>query len=402
MPEELISYEGARTQVQNQRFDWGTERISLSRAEGRILAEAIVADRDQPPFDRVAMDGIAIDYRTYAGGQRQFPVERLQPAGAPSTPLLDPGKCIEIMTGAALPPGTTTVIRYEDLEREGEAFLLPPGIDDERNIHRRGTDTRKGEELIPPGTRIGTAAIGMLATCGYAEVTVQRLPRVAIVSTGDEIVGVGERPLDHQIRGSNLHQVAAVLRRAGLQPTLHHLPDAGDGAAKLADLLADHELLLLSGGVSKGKYDHVPGWLTDCGVARLFHRVAQRPGKPLWVGRTERTMVFALPGNPVSSLVGTLAYVLPWLTVNQLGELPEPRLAVLAEPITFRPDLTLFQLVESSVDRTNGGRYVSPVRHAGSGDGASLLRGDGFVVLPGERSTFRAGEVFPFLVLLVY
>ena len=397
MEPALIPFTTARDLVLRQRFDWGTERVPLAAAVGRVLAEAIVADRDQPPFDRVAMDGIALHYPTYAAGQRRFPVARVQPAGQPSPALADPTHCVEIMTGAALPPGVTTVIRYEDLERDGEAFLLPPGVEDERNIHRRGADTTAGEELLAPGIRIGVAAVGMLATCGYDEVTVRRLPRVAIVSTGDEIVGVGEQPLDHQIRGSNLHQIAAVLRRVGLAPSLHHLPDAADGAARLAELLSENELLLLSGGVSKGRFDHVPGWLADCGVSRLFHRVAQRPGKPLWAGRTDRTMVFALPGNPVSSLVGTLAYVLPWLAVNQTGRAPEPRLAVLAEDVTFRPPLTLFQLVESAVDRTNGGRYVSPVRHAGSGDGASLLRGDGFLVLPGERAVFRAGEVFGFL-----
>ncbi|NJB86432.1 molybdopterin molybdotransferase [Lewinella marina] len=393
----MISYPEALSRVLQQSFDWGVERVALSRSGGRVLRQRVYADRDQPPFDRVAMDGIAYDYSAYAAGQRRFPVAHLAPAGRAPRPLEDPGKCVEVMTGAPLPPGTTTVIRYEDLQREGEAFLLPDGLTDGNSIHRRGSDARAETLMMEPGRVIGPAELAVLATYGVTKVAVSRRPRVAIASTGDEVIDPGVPPEPHQIRSSNVYQLAGLFRAVSIEPTLGHLPDAADqGQAILKALLKDHDLLLLSGGVSKGKLDHVPDWLAAAGVECLFHRVAQRPGKPLWVGRSTGTMVFALPGNPVSSLVGAVAYVGPWLR-RQLG-LTEPRTEVaLAEAVEFAPELTLFRAVRVS---PAGGRYLAhPVTSGGSGDLVSLLRTDGFAVLPPDRTVFSAGECCPYLPL---
>lgn len=393
----MIDYSEALDRVLQQSFDWGVERVALSRASGRVLRQQVFADRDQPPFDRVAMDGIAFDHAVYTAGQRRFPVSHLAPAGSAPRPLREPTACVEIMTGAPLPPGTTTVVRYEDLERDGDAFVVPEGVENGRSIHRRGSDASSGQLMMEPGRVIGPAEMAVLATYGVAKVAVSRRPRVAIASTGDEVVDVDRDPLPHQIRSSNVHQLAALFRAVSIEPTLGHLPDGAEaGQAALRDLLKNHDLLLLSGGVSKGKLDHVPDWLAAAGVACLFHRVAQRPGKPLWVGRTPGTMVFALPGNPVSSLVGAVAYVGPWLR-RRLG-VPEPPAEVrLAEAVNFAPPLTLFQAVSVT---TAGGEWLArPVTNSGSGDLVSLLRTDGFAVLPADRDSFAAGEVFPYLSL---
>ena len=393
----MLDYPTALAATLKQSFDWGQEMVPLAKAGGRVLRQAIVADRDQPPFDRVAMDGIALDFQAYASGKRNFPVSHFAPAGTAPLPLASPLHCVEVMTGAPLPPGTTTVIRYEDLEAAGGSFSVPEGVTDGQSIHRRGADAKQGTLLLDERQLIGPAEMALLATYGYAEVRVSRWPRVAIASTGDEVVSVDDAPLDHQIRSSNVHQLAGLFRGIGIEPTLGHLgDDPTGGRAALKRLLDEHDLLLLSGGVSKGKLDHIPDWLEAAGIEKLFHRVAQRPGKPLWVGRSENRMVFALPGNPASSLVGALAYVGPWLR-RQLGVRSPDRKVKLLEDLEFSPALTFFRSV--AFDPATEGVGVRPVRNSGSGDLVSLVRTDGFLILPAERSNFSAGEPFTFIPL---
>ncbi|TXF88604.1 molybdopterin molybdotransferase MoeA [Neolewinella aurantiaca] len=389
----LTDYHNAKDITLSQDFCWGEEDVRLAAAGGRILAAPLLTDRPQPPYDRVTMDGIAIHYAAYASGKRSFPVAGIVAAGTKPVTLTDPGGCLEVMTGAVLPPGTTTVIRYEDLVRKGSEFLLPEGIEDSKNIHWRGSDVEEGQELLSPGARIGGAAINLLAGCGYADVRVKKLPRVAIIATGDELVGVAEKPLPHQIRMSNVFHLRHQLATAGIEASTHHLADdKAELTTAITTLLARNDVLIFSGGVSKGKYDFLPEVLANLGVRKLLHRVAQRPGKPIWVGRTDETMVFGLPGNPVSSLTGLLAYVGPFLRQN-LGIATREELRSLAMDFSFGKDLTLFQVV--STDPAT--QCVQPVANAGSGDASSMLRADGLLVLPRERSTFKAGEAFPFI-----
>ncbi|MFT4686223.1 MAG: molybdopterin molybdotransferase [Neolewinella sp.] len=389
----LTDYHKARQITLAQSFNWGEERVPLAEAGGRVLAEPLRTDRPLPPYDRVTMDGIAINHAGYTTGRRAFRIDGIVAAGVAPATLTNPEHCLEVMTGAVLPPGTTTVIRYEDLVREGDHFVLPDGVEDAKNIHRQGSDAAEGEELALAGSRIGGAVINLLAGCGYAEVRVKRFPYVAIVATGDELVGVGETPLPHQIRMSNVFQLQHQLATGELQASTHHLADDKiELSAGIERLLADNDVLIFSGGVSKGKYDFLPEVLAALGVRKLFHGVAQRPGKPIWVGRTDDTMVFGLPGNPVSSLTGLLAYVGPFLRKNQgLAERVEMR--VLATDFSFGKDLTLFQV--SSIDPAT--QLVHPVTNAGSGDASSMLRADGLLVLPRGHSTFAAGEAFEFI-----
>lgn len=389
----MIAYPTARRIVLDQSFAWGDERVDLLAAPGRVLAEDLVTDRPQPPFDRVTMDGIALDHVAYAGGRRNFPLAGVVPAGSPPPTLTDPATCLEVMTGAVRPPGTTTIVRYEDLERTVRGVRLPEGIQDGKNIHRKGEDAPAGCVLAPAGTVVRPATVNLLAGCGYARPLVRRLPRTTVVATGDELVPVTATPAAHQIRRSNLYHIHALLAQLGIAPALAPLPDDKPRLlAAVGRLLAENDLLIFTGGVSKGKYDYLPEVFTELGVETLFHRVAQRPGKPLWAGRTDTTMVFGLPGNPVSAAACSVTYVLPFLR-NNLGTAPVVHPRQLAAPVRFPKPLTLFQLV--AIDPIN--QHLRPLAGAGSGDASSMLQADGFAVLPAERDEFGVGEWVEFL-----
>jgi molybdopterin molybdotransferase len=390
----LLPVPQARNLLSAINLAWPTETIAFNKACTRVRAQKIVADRDQPPFNRVAMDGIAINYAAYAAGQRRFPIAWLQAAGAEPKPLDDQAKCVEIMTGAALPAGVTTVIRYEDIAREGNDFLLPEGLLDGKSIHARGKDIVAGMDLVADRRRIGVAEMGMLATCGYDQVEVVKKPVISVVATGNELVPVDQTPVPHQIRMSNVFQLASLLETEGAATTIHHYPDDRDALLiNLENRLSESDLVVLSGGVSKGKLDFVPGVLEELGVEKLFHGVAQRPGKPLWVGRRGNTVVFGLPGNPVSSVNCLVAYVLPFIR-QQFGLSEEPVFARLAEDVSFKPNLTFFQLVSLQSDPETGALIARPTSNQGSGDATSMLRSDGFLELPQGREVYLKGEVF--------
>ena len=391
----LTSHAAALDLVLRTPPELGTETVSLAAAPSRILRQPLYSDRPQPPFNRVTMDGIAIDYAAYARGQRFFPRAAVQAAGQPPVRLGDDGYCIEVMTGAVLPHLTSTIVPYERIRSEYNGFYLPEGIEDRKNIHGLGTDSEQGALLIPSSRRLGPAEIGMLATCGVGEVEVSRRPRIAIIATGDELVPIDARPAGHQIRRSNLYQLRAVVAPHAESVSLHHYPDdPKQMTAHLRKLLEERDIILLSGGVSKGKFDFVPEVLRTCGVRRVFHRVAQRPGKPLWFGRRGTTAVFGLPGNPVSSYVSTLVYVLPLLR-KLSGELDGPvTYARLTQAVEFRAPLTLFQAVALSSDPATGQLLATPVENRGSGDGSSLLRTDGFLRLGANQRMFSAGSVW--------
>jgi molybdopterin molybdotransferase len=376
------------------------EEVPLLAAQGRILREPIRADRDFPPFHRVTMDGIALRFDDFRQGNQAFEVAGVQHAGSLQQSLKEASQCLEVMTGTVLPEGADTVIRYEDLdfsERDGRRYAhvkLQPessGL----NVHRQGSDRQAGDLLISPGTKIGPSHIGVAASVGKATLRVSQPLRMAVISTGDELVDIGQEPLPHQIRRSNAYALAAAFGRVGAQTELFHLRDEPDLLRKeLATLLQSFDCLVLSGGVSMGKADFVPGALAQLGVEKRFHTVAQRPGKPFWFGRSpEGKAVFALPGNPVSTFMCAHRYVLPWLkTCLQEKEAPIPT-AVLAEPVVFKPPLAYFLQVQTYQD-PDGRLMARPHPGGGSGDLANLLDANAFLELPAEKSEFAAGERF--------
>lgn len=391
---------------------WATVRplppraVTLATAAGRVLREPVVADRPFPPFDRVTMDGLALAYAAVAAGQTVFRVERTQLAGQQPKPLRDPAAAIEIMTGAALPPGTDTVVRYEDLDLvrhpDGQCtatLRVPPPVAG-HNVHPRGSDCPAGTVLLRPGTLLGAPEIAIAATVGATTLGVSARPRVAVVSTGDELVPVGRAPKPHQVRRSNALLLAVAAREAGAVARVFHLPDhPATLHARLPPLLAGFDAVLLSGGVSQGKADFLPGALRAAGVEELAHQVSQRPGKPLWFGRYPGgAVVFGLPGNPVSTFVTYHRYVAPWLRgVQQPAALAlpaAPAYATLAAPVSFAPALTYFLLVRLEAG-PDGRLLAHPVFPNSSGDMTSLPAADGFLELPADRNAFAAGSTWP-------
>ncbi len=393
----MISVEEAMKTILAHRRDFGIESVPLDRAIGRVLRENLYADRDFPPYNRVTMDGIAIQFSAFDRGQRKFDIEGIAAAGSPQMTLQHDHSCLEVMTGSILPKNTDTVIRYEDMVIEdGTIHLQVESIRKGQNVHRQGEDRFSGSRVVKEGVRLSSAEIGVAATIGKSQLKVSRLPKTIIISTGDELVKVEETPLPYQIRRSNVHRLQSTLQEYGIQADTEHLQDDKEEIrAKLAKILEDYELILLSGGVSKGKFDFLPESLVALGVKQLFHKVKQRPGKPLWFGEAPGgTVVFALPGNPVSSFLGTHRYVLPWLQSCE-GQLPvsSPK-AVLTSAFTFKPQLQYFLQVKISFD-DEGRILATPIEGHGSGDLANLVDADAFLELPMDHSEFAKGEAFP-------
>lgn len=369
--------------------------VPLAEAVNRVLAEPVLADRDLPPFNRVAMDGIAIRSASF-GAQKSFKIEGIQAAGATGKVLSDERHCLEVMTGAVLPGGTDAVIRYEDVKiNDGVATIQLESVSIGMNIHHQGNDARQGEVLLVAGQLISPAEIALLASVGKAEVKVYDFPRTAIISSGDELVEVDATPLAHQIRRSNAYALQAAMRELGWQASAFHLNDTREDVLhELQLLMQDYDVLIFSGGVSKGKFDFIPDALKELGVIKRFHQVSQRPGKPFWFGASENKVVFALPGNPVSTFLCFYRYIKPWIR-NNMGVKSIEQTAILTSSIEFKPALTYFLQVRAVHDQ---GKFIAvPVPGGGSGDFANLKAVNGFLELPADRSSFDAGEVFPFI-----
>ncbi|HUX21308.1 MAG TPA: molybdopterin molybdotransferase MoeA [Spirochaetia bacterium] len=375
------------------------ERRLLREAHGCVLREPIRADRDFPPFDRVTMDGIALSFAEYEQGRRSFRIAGVQAAGAPPQSLLDRESCYEVMTGAVLPRGCDLVVPVEEIRREGNKLTIGAETKPARDqyIHHKGSDHALGELLIDPGTLLGSPELAVCATVGASRVPVSVPLRVAVMTTGDELVEVDRRPEAHQIRASNGYAIEAAITRSGRASCelFHARDDRGELTRLIRELLEQYDILIMSGGVSAGKFDLVPPVLEECGVEILFHRVAQRPGFPLLFGRGSiGRAVFGLPGNPVSSLVSTHRYVLPYVE-RCLGITPgEREAAVLEEDYRFEPKLTLFLPVHLQAE--GSGRVLArPMPVNSSGDLAGLLHSGGFLELPPDDSIFAAGTVRP-------
>lgn len=393
MSDSLISVHLAEQIVLGTARTFGEEFVAINDAMGRTLAENVCADRDFPPFDRVTMDGFALRYEAYSSGQKTFPIEKLQAAGQAQTVLQDPSAAIEIMTGASLPINADTVVRYEDTKQVGDQVTFTGPVRQGSNIHRRGEDIAAGTCILPIGKNLGSMDLAVLATVGKVEVKVRRLPKTAVVTTGDELVDVNEVPLPHQIRRSNVYAIAGILKNIHIIPDSYHLADKPEALQEaLAQIDREYELVILSGGVSMGKKDYLPAALEKIGVVKAFHKVAQRPGKPLWFGSSERTTWFALPGNPVSAYMCTLRYVVPWIEKCLAGEPGNIWTAILNEDFSFEKPLQYFLQVKMSIE--NGQVTATPVPGNGSGDLANLSFADAFLELPADKSQFAMGESF--------
>lgn len=391
----MIDVNEAYEIVQAHSRNFGNEIIPLDQGIGRVLREDWHCDRNLPPYDRVSMDGIALNF-SGANGLKKLKIAGVVAAGDKKTTLDQADQCLEIMTGAVLPHQADTVIRYEDVTIENGFATINEAFVKNQNIHWEGKDRKKEELLVSQNTVLSASEIGVGASVGKHEITVARFPKTIIISTGNELVEVHEKPAPHQIRRGNVYRMQATLKHLGLQVDTAHLRDDEDVIKKsLERYLATYELIILSGGVSKGKFDFLPTALEQCGVTKHFHRVAQRPGKPLWFGtHPDGATVFALPGNPVSSFMCLTVYVIDWLRTSLGLPANERPQAVLSSPVLFKPDLTYFLEVKLS-SAPDARLLAKPMKGNGSGDLANLCRGDAFIRLPRGRVDFAEGEVFP-------
>jgi molybdopterin molybdotransferase len=365
---------------------------------GSILKEDLVADRPFPPFDRVTMDGIAIDFKAFEQGQTVFDIEHTIPAGTAQYSLKNKACCVQIMTGAMMPVGADTVIRYEDISiKENKATINITELRRKQNVHFRGIDKKQGDLIVKKGVQLGAPEMNIAAAIGKAQLQVLCPPKAMIITTGDELVPINEIPEPHQIRRSGNYGVQALLNQLGIKTEMHHLNDDKALIKKeLKSIIETYSCIVLSGGVSKGKFDYLPEVLEELGVKKHFHKVNQRPGKPFWFGTaTNGTTIFALPGNPVSSFMCAAVYIRAW--VNASLNLPQRNMKVkLGSDVNFMPPLTYF--LECAVVYNDQAELMAyPSIGHGSGDFANLVDADGFVVLPEDQNTFKKGEVFDFI-----
>jgi len=373
------------------------ESLPLAQCAGAVLRENVYAERDQPPFDRVAMDGIALDSTALRAGTRSFKIQAMQAAGDAPLALESRSSCIEVMTGAMLPTGCDSVIPVEQIEVADHEARLAAGVapDPWVNVHRRGSDKRQGSLLVAAGARLSAPEIAIAAGAGMARVRVSLHPAVVVISTGNELIEPGEPILPYQVRRSNAYGVVAALHLHGFQRVAddHVLDDPIELKSRLKFHLHTHDVLILSGGVSMGRLDLVPQVLDELGVRQVFHKIEQRPGKPLWFGIAQSgKAVFALPGNPVSTLVCLARYVVPALFAA-MGEVTSTigKIA-LAEPVEVSSRLAYFLPVRIDCDEW-GRSWALPRPTNGSGDFTALAGTDGFVELPPGPNIYPKGFV---------
>jgi len=374
------------------------ESRALQHCVGRILRQDVYAERDNPPFDRVCMDGIAISSAAFDQGLRRFTIEAVQAAGAPPVTLSRQENAVEVMTGAMLPWGTDCVIPLEEYAVTDNVVLLQERTLGERyrNVQRRGSDSAPGVALLKAGVLLGAPEIAVVASAGLASVFVSRQPSFMVVSTGDELIEPGAPIAEHQVRRSNAYAVLAALAAHGFDAVAndHLLDDETMLLERLTRHLAERDVLILSGGVSKGKFDLVPKALKSLGVQEVFYQVAQRPGMPMWFGIGPRgQLVFGLPGNPVSTLVCLIRYVFPAVALAMGAHPVAPEPIALASAFRLsRASMTYFLPVSVRHD-ASAHWLAEPRQPNGSGDFLALTGTDGFVELPPRSDEFPAGFI---------
>lgn len=374
------------------------EIVAIDRAFGRFLATDVVAGRTLPPWDNSAMDGFAVRAADVPG---TLPVASTVAAGHAPDAKLAPGTAIRIMTGAPLPAGADAVVMREDADDRGDSVAIALSVRPGENVRRAGEDVAPGDVVVGAGTRLGAGEIGLLAALGHAVVKVRRRPRVAIMSTGDELVGVDVVPRPGQIVNSNAYALAAQVREAGGEPI--HAGIAPDNPNTLVAMLGtglQADVLLTSGGVSVGDFDHVKAAFADAGVTMDFWKVAMKPGKPLAFGVTADVRpVFGLPGNPVSSMVVFELFARPALLAMQgAAEVDRPRArVVMASAYAKKPGRAHY--VRATLERDGDTLRAVPMAKQGSGMLSSMVGVHALVELDKDSAGVAAGERAPALLL---
>jgi len=393
----ILSFEQALATVREKialaNLAPSSESVSLDCARGRVLAEAVRADRDYPPFHRATRDGYAIrsqDLKSIPAELNRIGEVR---AGERFERELAPGQAVEIMTGAPLPEGADAVVMIEHCESAGAVVRVSRAVAALENVVRQGSEARAGDPVLGPGRRLGPSEIGLLATVGCERVSVFRKPRLAILPTGDEVVPVGVEPQPHQIRNSSASALAALAEAAGAAPWVFGIaPDRKDDLRRLIEQALEADLVVVTGGVSMGKYDFVEPVLAELGAEFYFQGAAIRPGKPVVFGRARGKFFFGLPGNPVSSMVTFELFVRPALGILGGAE-PEPWVflrARLSKPFRHKTGLT--QFLPARVEVKQGEPVVEPVAWQGSGDWVGVAAANCFLVVHPDQTDLAAGD----------
>jgi molybdopterin molybdotransferase len=392
----MLTFEQARNEVIAQisklNHPPGIVELDVHNALGFVLAQDLSADRDYPPFDRATRDGYAVRAAESTAGSALKCAGEIK-AGDALTESLASLTCLQIMTGAAVPPGADAVVMIEHTQRKGEEICFQQNATPGQNFVEKGSEAAKGQMLLRSGSRLGYAELGLAAQIGAIKVRCAKKPRVAILSTGDEIVPVDATPGPFQIRNSNSVSLSAQVREAGGNPVI--LGNATDRVENLAENIQrglQEDILVLSGGVSMGKYDLVEDVLKTLGAKFYFEAVAIRPGKPAVFAMRHAKPIFGLPGNPISTMVTFQLFVVPaidLLSGAQARPLPFLK-AALAEPLIEKPGMTHF--LPALVQWTGGSAKVRSLSWKGSGDTVTMAQANCYLVVPSDVQTLSAGE----------
>jgi molybdopterin molybdotransferase len=366
-----------------------TEETVLETAASRVLAEDVVADRDYPATARSIRDGFAVRAADLPG---RLEIAGEVRAGQMFRGEMWPGQCVEIMTGAPVPRGADAVVMVEHVTRNGAWIETDRAVKPGEFVNPQGSEARQGQAVVNGGRRLGFAEVAMLATVGKTRVRVYKQPRVAILPTGDEVVPIGDTPRSYQVRNSNTYALSAQVRSAGAQAvTLPIAEDEYQHTRWLVEKGLQYDMLVMSGGVSAGKYDLVEEVLADCGAEFFFDRVLIQPGQPLVFGRAQGKFVFGLPGNPASTMVTFELFARA--AVELLGGQRESTLSMplarLTQDFRHKTGLTRFLPARVSAD----GTQVTPVPWSGSSDVPAITRSNAFLVAESDHEQYKAGDL---------
>lgn len=394
----MISLQEAKQLVLQQAHSFGKEIVSLEDALGRTIAQTIIADRDYPPFNRATMDGIAIHSADFEKGIRSFAVAETIYAGAIATQSIKSGECFKIMTGAAVPPSANAVIRREDITEEGNRLSITVSkVKPFQNIALKGQDIQQQTAVIDTNILCTAGTVMTLASLGYHEAAVMRLPKVSILTTGDEVVNITEQVNEVQIRNSNVHLLKALLEKWKISSVnTMHVKDNAELLLTAINQYKQQDILILSGAVSAGDADFVPEVLVKAGAKKIFHKVAIRPGKPIWFGQFENgATVFALPGNPFSTLATFKLFIESFLYKCFELTMPDGLAIAISENRNKKNNLDEFFPVTISGNPSS----AKPLYFNTSGDITAALHADALALHPADKPDLVKGDIVDCIVL---
>ena len=369
---------------------------------GHRVEEPIRSDRCHPPFDRVAMDGIAIQLNALESGIKEFVLQSTCFAGDAQHTLKNASYCIEVATGSILPSGADLVLPYEVLQRKPQSFEFIGNyqhFSNGSNVHKKGSDCPADETVLRQGTSINGPVMGLLATFGKTQLITRQTPKIIVLGTGTELVPINQTPKAHQLRSSNALACAHSLRRAGFTKVDCDLIQDNPKALfeQFKSYLLNYDVIISSGGISKGPHDFLLSILKDIGAQQLVYRIQQKPGKPMWFGKSAcQTPIFCLPGNPLATMVCLHRYVIPALQYA-IGSSDHSmqKYVALTKSRRYEKPKTLFQLVKIK-HLNNGLTQATPVSSNGSSDIVAAANSDGFIELPADQKVFGRNQAFRF------